>query len=93
MGRSAEGQLVKGQGPSQRGAASNQVERENGQRGREQPQKARPPTSVPFLSTYTFSSHVCEHWAMWGAPRSESIRNVEKSGRKEVGLSQMERRQ
>lgn len=56
MGRSAEGQLVKGLGPSQRGAASNQMERGSRQRGRDQPQKARPPTSIPFPSTYTFSS-------------------------------------
>lgn len=70
MGRSAEGQLVKGLGPSQRGAASNQMERGSRQRGRDQPQKARPPTSIPFPSTYTFSSpHVVSAGQCGGAQK------------------------
>lgn len=70
MGRSAEGQLVKGPGPSQRGATSNHVERGSRQRGRGRPQKTRPPTSVPFPSTYTFSSpHVVSAGQCVGAQK------------------------
>lgn len=70
MGRSAEGQLVKGPGPSQRGATSNHVERGSRQRGRGRPQKTRPPTSVPFPSTYTFSSpHVVSPGQCVGAQK------------------------
>lgn len=43
----------------------------------------------PSLPTHLFHFLSCQPWAAWGRPEAEKgIRNVEKLGHEEVGLSQ-----